>query len=436
MPVLKISFGNRSSEMVNYLLNQNESGNRVQALGGNVVGRESDAVEREFKETRDYFGQHEGRQYYHVALSFERHDLGDMTSPDGTPDHAKIRDYGEEWAKGVGIAERHEHLVVVHGEKEHPHAHVIWNATAFDGRKYHNDKHNLDRLRDVNDRLARSHGIQRELDRVRDPNRPSDKFIRQAERGGGRYSWKLDMQDRIREAGRRALSEDDFRDRLSARGVEVRIRGEKYSFSMKDRDKKVRVIREGRLGEAYQRTNLLEKFTKQREQLDKDPEGYMRRLKEERNTQYSWQRDLRGKIIEALRTAKNHEGFAETLGRQGVTAKLGENGLYRFSFKDRHGLEHQEVPAERLYRGTTDRIATRLQENAESGSIGDRAQAISVTHAAGREAGGLVAALMRQMESGGRDARGRGGEGPPTREDLRQERPRRHEGHDEWQERW
>ena len=422
--------------MVNYLLNQNESGNRVQALGGNVVGRESVAVEREFKETRDYFGQHEGRQYYHVALSFERHDLGDLTLPDKTPDHAKLRDYGEEWAKGAGIAERHEHLVVVHGEKEHPHAHVIWNATALDGRKYHNDNHNLDRLRDVNDRLARSHGIQRELDRVRDPHRPSDKFIRQAERGGGQYSWKLDLQDRIREAGRRAFSEEEFRARLKEKGVDLRIRGEKYSFGMTDAKGKHRAIREGRLGESYQRAHLVEKFSEQKEQLQRDPEGYRRRLKEEQSGRYSWQRDLRGKIIENLRTAKNHESFAEALGRQGVTARLGENGLYRFSFKDRHGLEHQDVPAERLYRGATDRIATRLQENADSGSMGDRAHAVSVTHAAGREAGGLVATLMRQIESAGRDSRGRGTEGPPTREDLRQERPRRQQGHEEWQERW
>jgi IS30 family transposase len=181
---------------------------------------------------------------------------------------------------------------------------------------------------------------------------------------------------------------------------------------------------------------LVVKFGQQKEQLRLDPEGYRRRLKEEQSGRYSWQRDLRGRIIETLRTAKNHEAFAEALGRQGVTAKLGEEGLYRFSFRDRHGLEHQDVSAERLYRGTTDRIATRLQENANSGAIGERAQVVSVTHTVGREAGGLVATLLRQMESAGRNQRGRGSEGLPTREDLRQERPRRHQGLEEWQERW
>lgn len=419
--------------MITYLLNQNEAGSRVQSLGGSVVGRDSESIEREFRSTRTQFGGAEGREYYHVALSFERHDLGDLARPDGNPDFDRIRDYGEQWAREAGIAQKFDHLVVVHGEKEHPHVHVVWNARGLEGPKYHGDKHSLDRLRDVNDRLAREHGIQRELDRVRDPHRPSDKFIRQAERGGGRYSWKLDMQDRIREAARRALSEEDFRERLSARGVELRIRGEKYSYSMKDRFKKVRAVREGRLGETYQRDHILEKFSRQREQLDRDPEGYMRRLKDERTVRYSWQRDLRGRIIESLRTAKNHEAFAEGLQRQGVGARLSEDGLYRFTFKDRHGFNHEDVPAGRLYGGRADRIASRIQENAE---VGDRFQTVRLTHSAGREAGGLVATLMREMEGGGRDARHLGSDGPPTREELREERPRRFAGQDDGQERW
>jgi hypothetical protein len=62
---------------------------------------------------------------------------------------------------------------------------------------------------------------------------------------------------------------------------------------------------------------------------------------------------------------------------------------------------------------------------------------VDLSRAAGREASGLVTKLMREVESTTRDphgARDRGG--PPTREDLRYERPRRHEGHDDWQEHW
>ncbi len=431
MPVLKISYGGESSKMISYLLNQNEAGNRVQSIGGNVVGRDNESIEREFRSTRIHFGGEGGREYYHVALSFERHDLGDLAKPDTSPDFARIRDYGEEWAKEAGIAKKYDYLVVVHGEKGHPHAHVVWNARSFEGPKYHGDKQSLDRLRDVNDRLARNHGIQRELDRVRDPHRPSDKFIRQAERGGDRYSWKLDMQDRIREAGRRAFSEEEFKSRLKERGVELRIRGEKYSYSMTDRGGKHRASREGRLGETYQRAQLVEKFGQQKEQLRMDPEGYRRRLKEEQARPYSWQRDLRGRIIEALRDAKNHEAFRGALEGKGVTAKLGEDGLYRFSFKDQHGLSHRDVAADRLYRGVPDRIGSRLQENAE------RTVGPNLARAAGREAGGLVTTLMRQVESATREHHGaRGGEGLPTREDLRQERPRHHEGHEDRAERW
>jgi Relaxase/Mobilisation nuclease domain len=437
MPVLKISHGDRSAMMFEYLLDQNHSNNRVQAIGGSVSGRNAEEVEREFRENRDFHARHGSREYYHVAISFERSDLGDLAAPGGKPNYESIRDYGREWAAETGIAKNHDYMVVVHGEKDHPHAHVIWNATGFDGHKYNDDKQNLNLLRDVNDRLARDHGIKRELDRVRDPHRPSDRFIRQAQRGGDRYSWKLDMQDRIREAARRSLSEEDFRARLRERRVELRIRGEKYSFAMKDERGKQRTAREGKLGESYRREHLIEKFRSQNDQLTRDPDAYAQRLKEEKTHRYSWERDLRGRVGEAIKTSKDHDGFKKSLARQGVTSRQDEHGRYRFSFEDRHGLPHAEVPSENLYRGAPDRIEARLQENAGRGSVPEHLATVDLSRAAGREASGLVTKLMREVESTTRDphhARDFGG--PPTREDLRYERPRRHEGHDDWQDRW
>ena len=434
MPVLKITHGGSSAKMIRYLLTQDQEGSRLQALGGTVVGRDPKTVEAEFRDTRLHFGDGTGRQYYHVAISFERNDLGDMATPEGGPDYAKLRDYGEQWAQEAGIARDHEYLVVVHGEKGHPHAHVIWNATGLDGHKYHDDKQNLSRLRDMNDRLARVHGIRRELDRVRDPHRPSDRFLRQAERGGGCYSWKLDLQDRIREAGKRAFTEEEFKGRLKGQGVELRIRGGKYTYAMTDEMGKQRMIREARLGEPYQRAHLLEKFSQQHEQLKRDPEGYRRRLREEQSGRYSWQRDLRGRIIDTLRSAKSHEAFREAMDRKGVKAHLAEDGLYRFSFRDQHGLDHTDVSAARLYSSTPDRITSRIEENA---GRAEAATALSVGKMAGREAGGLVEGLMREVESATRDPYGaRAGEGLPTREDLRMERPRHPDGFERRDEPW
>jgi hypothetical protein len=433
VPILKISFGNRSQAMVSYLFKQTQDGMRVQALGGNVVGRDADTVEREFRETRTYFGQQEGRQYYHVALSFERADLGDLAGPSGKPDYEKIRDYGDQWAKESGVADRHEYVVVVHGEKEHPHAHVVWNATGLDGRKYHNDRHNLNRLRDVNDVLARRHGIQRELDRVRDPHRPPDKFLRRVQRGGGRYSWRMDMQGRIREAARRSLSEDDFTARLRERGVALRIRGGKYSYSMNDVHGKQRVCRELRLGEGFHRDSLLDKFERQREQLRSDPDGYRKRLGLERTERYTWQRDLRARIIEALRNARSHEAFRNSMEKQRVSAHLAKDGLYRFAFTDRHGLRHEDISAARLDRGATDRITARISENAARNRT---FVATNLARTAGREAGGLVAQLLPRIEAASRGQRSRGEGGLPTREDLRMERTRRREMEGDHQESW
>jgi hypothetical protein len=245
------------------------------------------------------------------------------------------------------------------------------------------------------------------------------------------------MQDRIREAGRRSLSEDDFRARLKERGIELRIRGEKYSFSMKDARGKQRISREGKLGESYKREHLQQKFRDQQDQLTRDPDAYRQRLKEERTQRYSWERDLRGRITEALKTSKDHESFRNRVALEGVTTRQDEHGRYRFSFEDRHGLPHADVPSEHLYRDASGRIEARLHENAERGTLPEQAATVDLPRSAGREASGLVTKLMREVESTTRDPHGakdRGG--PPTREDLRYERPRRHEGHDDWQERW
>ena len=108
MPVLKITHGGSSRKMIHYLLTQDREGNRLQALGGTVVGRDPQTVEAEFRETRLHFGDGTGRQYYHVAISFERTDLGDLATPEGKPDYTKLRDYGEQWAQEAGIAKDHE----------------------------------------------------------------------------------------------------------------------------------------------------------------------------------------------------------------------------------------------------------------------------------------------------------------------------------------
>jgi len=48
-----------------------------------------------------------------------------------------------------------------------------------------------------------------------------------------------------------------------------------------------------------------------------------------------------------------------------------------------------------------------------------------------------VAGLMRAIESATREPYGgRGGEGLPAREELRQERPRQPDGRGDWGERW
>jgi hypothetical protein len=95
-----------------------------------------------------------------------------------------------------------------------------------------------------------------------------------------------------------------------------------------------------------------------------------------------------------------------------------ERGRYRFTFEDRHGLKHDAVSEASLYRGHPPDFAERFRENADRG-VRAGIPNVRLGRTVGREAGGLVAVLMKEVEGAGRDPQA-AGEGMPTREDLRE----------------
>nr|WP_325200530.1 relaxase/mobilization nuclease domain-containing protein [uncultured Oscillibacter sp.] len=104
---------------------------------------------REMLDTKQAYGKKDGVQYYHVIQSFKPGEV--------TPELALeiAREFAEEHLPGF------ETVISVHVDKEHIHAHLIFNSVNADtGRKYHSNAQTYYRqLRAASDRLCREHGL-------------------------------------------------------------------------------------------------------------------------------------------------------------------------------------------------------------------------------------------------------------------------------------
>ena len=100
-------------------------------------------------DTKRAYGKKDGVQYYHVIQSFKPGEV--------TPELALeiATEFAREHLPGF------ETVISVHVDKEHIHAHLIFNSVNADtGRKYHsNTQTYYKQLRAASDRLCREHGL-------------------------------------------------------------------------------------------------------------------------------------------------------------------------------------------------------------------------------------------------------------------------------------
>lgn len=398
MPISKVSNGHSSAVMLRYLTRENEEGSRVQAMGGNLSGRDWRSAEMEFRLTRDQFSARDGVRYHHASLSFDPKDLGSLRGTDGAPDYEKLVAFGELWAHRNGIPDRHQVIVVAHGDKAHPHVHICWNSVSrVDGTKWHSDRAFLERARDTTDSLAREHGIQYEPSREKNSTRPPDKVLRATARGADPYSWKVDLKARVAEAARASIHEEDFRKKLGQKGVEVRHRGEAYTYSFRDPDDKLRVARASRLGEEYQRGPLLERFEAQRREVLLGPRGaeeFAARLRQEKGRPLrSWRNNFRHQLSQARRQATGFDDYRDRLAAQGIVLERSPS-VHRYTFTPDSGQVHCIEGRSLGAAYSEERLSARFADNARLRGISEGAPILSRT-ASGL--GGIAERLSREI---------------------------------------
>ena len=131
---------------VRYVLNGDKTNEQI--LTASQGCSTEHAVSRMMK-TKQHYRQTDGVQYYHIIQSFKPGEV--------TPELALeiAREFAAEHLSG------YQAVIGVHVDKEHIHAHTIFNSVNADtGEKYHsNARSYYSQIRATSDRLCREHGL-------------------------------------------------------------------------------------------------------------------------------------------------------------------------------------------------------------------------------------------------------------------------------------
>ena len=131
---------------VRYVLNGDKT--KEQVLTASQGCSTEHAVSRMMK-TKRHYRQMDGVQYYHLIQSFKPGEV--------TPELALeiAREFAAEHLSG------YQAVIGVHVDKEHIHAHTIFNSVNADtGEKYHsNARSYYSQIRAISDRLCQKHGL-------------------------------------------------------------------------------------------------------------------------------------------------------------------------------------------------------------------------------------------------------------------------------------
>ena len=108
-----------------------------------------DLVYRTFLEEKKMWDKDTGRMYAHNIISWHK---DEQITPDQALEFGK--QFAETWFSGFQI------LVAVHKDKDHIHCHLVTNSVSYeDGRKLHNTKKDLERMKQFTNQMCRERGL-------------------------------------------------------------------------------------------------------------------------------------------------------------------------------------------------------------------------------------------------------------------------------------
>ena len=205
---------------VRYVLNGDKTNEQI--LTASQGCSTEHAVSRMMK-TKRHYRQMDGVQYYHIIQSFKPGEV--------TPELALeiAREFAAEHLPG------YQAVIGVHVDKEHIHAHTIFNSVNADtGEKYHsNARSYYSQIRAISDRLCREHGLSVIMEGKADKAVSYIEWLRQSR---GQPTFRAMLEADLREAIEDANDIGHFFLIMEHKGYEIK-HGNRLGFRLRGQDR-------------------------------------------------------------------------------------------------------------------------------------------------------------------------------------------------------
>ena len=136
---------------IEYVLRQDKTSELLTYVTGPYRHDEIDydLVYRTFLEEKKMWNKDTGRMYAHNIISWHK---DEQITPEQALEFGK--EFAENWFSGF------QTLVAVHKDKDHIHCHLVTNSVSYeDGRKLHNTRKDLERMKQLTNQMCRERGL-------------------------------------------------------------------------------------------------------------------------------------------------------------------------------------------------------------------------------------------------------------------------------------
>ena len=136
---------------IEYVLRQDKTSEQLAYVTGPYCHDEInyDLVYRTFLEEKKLWNKDSGRMYAHNIISWHKEEQITLEQA-----FEFGKEFAENWFSGF------QTLVAVHKDKDHIHCHLVTNSVSYeDGRKLHNTRKDLERMKQLTNQMCRERGL-------------------------------------------------------------------------------------------------------------------------------------------------------------------------------------------------------------------------------------------------------------------------------------
>ncbi len=295
---------------------------------------------------------------YHLIQSF---------SPEDDISPKKALELGREFAKKV-TGGKHEFVVTTHIDKEHIHNHIIFNSVDYvNHRKYHSDKKDKFRIRDINDEICLENNLS-VLPKYDARRKITYENIYKNESAG----WRKKLKTAIDSAVRTSSTFDDFLLAMELEGYEIKL-GKHISFRAPEQK---RFVRSKSIGEDYSEEAIRRRIESESEQKEFHNTNIVRSVqKPKQKTSYAEKKPFFQKRINLLvdisknLKAQQSRGYEQALVRSNINTIVKTMNFlieHRLTTSDDFTVYEEGKQAEfSLYKKDINRVENELTDLSE-----------------------------------------------------------------------